>query len=206
MRKLTALVAVAVLAATDAAGAGKSADRVTTRDVSLDFVGHVTNSPPGVSPAASSQYGYLSYVGGVPAFKREPADESSALFTFDARATVVRVLASGPPRIITRVGRLTIYSDPAANGSFANPATFSDGKRVLVASFRQQAVIDTLPSAFTTTNRNKILSTAPFRADRTTVRLGRVGARFDTILSGHVNMPAPPSGYFAGSTTAFRAP
>jgi hypothetical protein len=206
MRTLNALVAVAVLAATGAAGAGNSAERVTTRDVSLDFVGHVTNSPPGVSPATSSQYGYLSYVSGVPAFKRDPADESSALFTFEARPTVVRVHTNGPLRIITRVGRFTIYSDPAANGTFANPATFGDGRPVLVASIRQQAVIDTLTSAFTTVNRNKILSTVPFRAGRAMVRLGRVGARFDTVLTGHVNMPAPPSGYFAGYTTAIRTP
>jgi hypothetical protein len=32
------------------------------------------------------------------------------------------------------------------------------------------------------------------------VQLGTVGRRFNTLLSGHVNMPGPPSGYFAGYT------
>jgi hypothetical protein len=206
MRKLSALVAVAVVAATGAAGTGESADRVRTRDVALEFVGQVTNSPPGVSPATSSQYGYLSYVSGIPVFEREPADESTARFTFTIRATAVRVLADGPVRIITRLGRLTVYSDPATNGTFSSPATFADGRPILVASLRQQVLVDTLTNTFTTLNRNRILSTVPFRAGGATVRLGKVGARFDTFLSGHQNMPGPPSAYFAGSTAEFRNP
>jgi hypothetical protein len=206
MRKLSALVAVTVVAATGAAGAGESADRVRTRDVVLELVGQVTNSPPGVSPATSSQYGYLSYVSGIPAFERGPTDESTALFTFTLRATVVRVLADGPVRIITRLGRLTVYSDPATNGTFSNPATFGDGKPILVASLRQQVLLDTLTSTFTTLNRNRIVSAQSFAARGKSVRLGKVGARFDTFLSGHQNMPGPPSGYFAGSTAEFRNP
>src|SRR5919201_4655032 len=86
------------------------------RNLSLELVGQFQNSPAGVTPATHTHYGYLSYLRGVVAFKGEPANETTALFTFNADAATVRVIPDGPLRIITRTGRLTIYRDPSTNG------------------------------------------------------------------------------------------
>jgi hypothetical protein len=101
-------------------------------------------------------------------------------------------------RIITRVGRLTIYRGLSSNGSFSDPGTFSDGAPVLVARFRQQVVVDTVSNTFTTFHENRITSTKPFGVGAKRVQLGVVGEAFTTEFSGHSNMPGPPSGYFGG--------
>jgi hypothetical protein len=133
-------------------------------------------------------------------FEAEPENETDALFTFYVQATTTRVLSDGPLRVLTRVGKLTIYHDPSANGSFDKPDTFRDGAPILVAGLRQQVVIDTVTGAFTTHNLNQITSTTGFRSGSRELHLGRVGQKFETVLSGHQNMPPPPSGYFAGYT------
>jgi hypothetical protein len=101
-------------------------------------------------------------------------------------------------RIVTRVGTLTIYRDPSSNGSFGNPGTFSDGAPILVARFRQQSVLDTLSSTFTTFHENRITSTKPFSIGAKRLQLGVAGETFTTQFAGHANMPGPPSGYFGG--------
>jgi hypothetical protein len=166
--------------------------------LSFEFVGQFVNSPPGVTPATHTHYGYLSYIRGVRAFRAAPAGETTALFTFFAEGTTVRVIADGPLRIVTRVGRLTIYRDASGNASFGKPETFADGTRVLVATFRQQVVLDTLTNALTTFHQNAITSTRPFSAAGGRLLLGRVGQSFTVAFSGHGAMPGPPSGYIGG--------
>jgi hypothetical protein len=168
------------------------------RDLSLELVGQFQNSPPGVTPPTHVHYGYLSYVRGLSAFTDSPQGEATALFTFSADAATPRVIADGPLRIITRVGRLTIYRDPSTNGDFAKPESLRDGTPVFVAQFRQQVVSNTVTESFTAFHQNTIVSTRPFPAGRKTVQLGRVGDTFRTYFSGHINMPGPPSGFFGG--------
>lgn len=178
----------------------RSDDVTKLRDLTLELVGQVQNSAPGVSPATSIQYGYLSDLRGLPIFKAEPQNESTALFTFYTDTTTSRVISNGPIRVINREGTLTIYSDPAANGSFANPDSFRDGTPVLVAGLRQQVIVDTTTGAFTAQNLNTIISTSPFRGPSRTLQLGKVGDRFRTIIFGHLNAPGPPAAHIAGYT------
>lgn len=209
MRKafaLVAVLAVAVAASTTVAlaqGTTRSvgSDDVTkVRDLTLEIVGQVQNSAPGVSPATSIQYGYFSYLRGLPIFKAAPQNESTALFTFYTDTTTSRVINNGPIRVINREGTLTIYSDPAANGSFANPDSFRDGTPVLVAGLRQQVIVDTTAGTFTAQNLNTIISTSPFEGSSGTLRLGKAGDRFRTTIFGHVNAPGPPAAHMAGYT------
>jgi hypothetical protein len=166
--------------------------------LSFELVGQFVNSPAGVTPATHTHYGYLSYIRGVRAFRAAPESETTALFTFFAEATTLRVIADGPLRVVTRVGRLRIYRDPSGNGSFSKPETFADGTRVLVATFRQQVVLDTITNAFTTFHQAAITSTRPFAAGGARLQLGRVGQNFTVAFNGHVTMPGPPSGYIGG--------
>ena len=168
------------------------------RQLSFEFVGQFQNSPAGVAPATHSHYGYLSYIRGVPAFRASPESETTAVFTFFADASTVRVIVDGPLRIVTRVGKLTIYRDPSTNGDFDQPETFRDGARILVGEFTQQVVNNTVTGSFTTFHRVRITSTQPFQAGRRKLQLGRVGQTFRIAFSGQGNMPGPPSGYFGG--------
>jgi hypothetical protein len=168
------------------------------RSLALELVGQFQNSAPGVTPPTHVHYGYVSYIRGLSVFGGATQNESTALFTFYADAATPRVIPNGPLRIVTRVGRLTIYRDRSTNGDFARPATFRDGTAVLVAQFRQQVVTDTVAESLTTFHENTIASTRPFAAGRGRVQLGRVGHTFKTVLSGHLTMPGPPSGVFAG--------
>lgn len=168
------------------------------RALSLEFVGQFQNSPPGVTPPTHNHYGYLSYIRGLSVFTAATHNETTALLTFYADAATPRVIANGPLRIVTRVGRFTIYRDSSTNGDFARPSTFRDGSTVLVAELRQQVVTDTVTGAFTTFHQNRIVSTRPFPVGRGRVQLGRVGGTFRTYFNGHVTMPGPPSGYIGG--------
>lgn len=166
--------------------------------LSFELVGQFQNSPPGVTPATHTHYGYLSYIRGVRAFRAAPASETTALFTFSAEATTVRVIPDGPLRIVTRVGRVTIYRDPSGNATFTKPETFADGTRVLVGAFRQQVVNNTVTGSLTTFHQVTITSTRRFPAGGESLRLGRVGQTFRIALNGQGTMPGPPSGYIGG--------
>jgi hypothetical protein len=181
-------------------GSVRSHDVRKVRDMTFELVGQVQSSAPGVSPATSIQYGYISDLGGVPIFNGEPQNESTALLTFYTDTTTRRVIDNGPLRVINREGTITIYSDPTASGSFANPDSFRDGTPVLVARLRQQVIVDTTTGGFTAQNLNTIISTSPFQRPSGTLQLGKAGDRFRTIISGHVNAPGPPSAYMAGYT------
>jgi hypothetical protein len=205
MTKVFALVGVSTVALMASTGAvfpsdserGERSVRLI-RGLSLELVGQFQNSPPGVTPPTHTHYGYLSYIRGLSVFRGAAPGESTALFTFSADAATPRVIPNGPLRIVTRVGRLTIYYDPSTDGDFGRPASFRDGRPVLVARFRQQVVTDTVTGAFTTFHQNTIVSTRRFAAGRRTVQLGRVGQPFRTVFSGHGTMPGPPSGFFGG--------
>jgi hypothetical protein len=168
------------------------------RRLSLELVGQFQNSPPGVTPATHIHYGYLSYIRGLSVFRGAPQNETTALFTFFSDAATPRVIANGPLRVVTRVGRLTIYRDASTNGDFARPLSFRDGTPVLVAQLRQQVVTDTVTGSLTTFHQNTIVSTRPFSVGRARVQLGRVRGTFRTFFSGHLTMPGPPSGYIGG--------
>jgi hypothetical protein len=206
MTKLFGLVGVSMVALVGSTGAiaVRSDTDLGTRTVrqirglSLEFVGQFQNSPPGVTPATHIHYGYLSYVSGLSAFRGVAQNETTALFTFFADAATPRVIPNGPLRIVTRIGKLTIYRDPSTNGDFAKPESFRDGTPVLVARFRQEVVNNTVTGSFTTFHQNTIISTRPFAAGRGSVRLGRIRQTFRTFLSGHGTMPGPPSGFFGG--------
>jgi len=177
----------------------KHTSRVSVmRNLSFEFVGQFQNSPAGVTPATHIHYGYLSYIRGLSAFTGEPGDESSALFTFFADAATLKVIVDGPLRVITRVGKLTIYRDPSTNGDFANPDTFRDGTAVVVAGFRQQVVSNTVTGSFTTFHQATITMTRPFPVGGRELQLGLVGETFRIVFNGQGNMPGPPSGYFGG--------
>src|SRR6266545_3951716 len=153
------------------------------RSLSLEFVGQFQNSAPAVTPATHIHYGYLSYIKSRSVFTGAPQNETTALFTFFADAATLRVISNGPLRVVTRVGKLTIFRDRTA---------------VLVAAFRQEVVSNTVTNSFATFQQNTITSTRPFLAGRGKVQLGKVGERFKSYFSGQVNMPGPPSGYFGG--------
>jgi hypothetical protein len=133
LQALVIVLAAALAASTTVALAGEAkpgtrSDHVTkVRDLTLEIVGQVQNSAPGVSPATSIQYGYVSDLLGLPIFKADPQNEATALFTFYTETITNRVINNGPIRVINREGTVTIYSDPSANGSFANPDSFRDG-------------------------------------------------------------------------------
>ena len=205
MTKAFTLAAVSIIALVASTGAVAVRDAelgsVPVRQIqalSVEFIGQFQNSPPAVTPPTHIHYGYLSYIRGLSIFRGSAQNETTALFTFYADAATPRVIANGPLRVVTRVGRLTIYRDPSTNGDFARPDSFRDGSAVLVAQFRQQVVTDTVTGSFTTFHQNRIVSTRRFAGGRGTVQLGRVGQTFRAFFNGHVTMPGPPSGFIGG--------
>lgn len=165
-------------------------------DVDLELIGQVINSAPGVTPATSAQYGYVSQLDDIAGW----TNESAAPLTFYTDTTTNRVINNGPLRIVSRTGQLTIYHDPSANGDFANPDSFRDGTPVLTAAVRQQVILNTLTGAFTAHNVNTITSRSPFALGDDQVLLGRVGGQFQTVISGQLTTAAPPSAHMAGYT------
>jgi hypothetical protein len=206
MAKAFALVAAGAVALMGSSGATpaprheelRAAPARTISALSLELVGQFQNSAPGVTPATHIHYGYLSYIRGLSVFKSAPENETTALFTFSANAATPRVIADGPLRVVTRLGKLTIYRDPSVDSDFTKPETFRDGTPVLVANFRQEVVTNTVTNSLTTFHQNTIVATRPFSAGGRSVQLGQVGGTFKTFLSGQGNMPGPPSGYFGG--------
>src|ERR1041385_7036383 len=99
-----AIVAGLVAGSVSAGAAPRSAKQID--DLTLELVGQVMNSAPGVTPATSVQFGYVAYLRGLPIFKEGPQDEKTALFTFYTQTTTVRVITNGPLRVISREGTL----------------------------------------------------------------------------------------------------
>jgi hypothetical protein len=199
---VAAFVLLALAGSAGASSAQKSGHQATQiRDLSLELVAQAINSPAGVVPATSIQYGYLSYLRGLPIFNSGPQNETTALFTFYTETLTTRVISNGPLRVITREGKVTIYRDPSANGNFSSPDSFRDGTPVLVAGLRQQGIVDTLTGAFTLVSLNTIISSSPFSTGSGELQLGTPGAKFRAVFNGHLNsLPTPPTGYLAGYT------
>jgi hypothetical protein len=195
-----AALALALMAATVSVAAAHHEQRpAKVGDIELELIGQVINSAPGVTPATSVQFGYVSQLGDL------PQNVSAAPLTFYTDTTTSRVVNNGPLRIISRTGRLTIYHDPSANSDFANPDSFRDGTPVLAAVLRQQVIVNTVTGSFTARNVNTITSTSPFDLGNGQVVLGRVGGQFQTVIAGQVATAAPPSAYMAGYTFSTRA-
>jgi hypothetical protein len=198
-------VGLALLAAsmTGAAGAhGQQPTRIN--DVALELVGQVINSAPGVTPATSIQYGYVSQLDDLAIFNAGAQNESTARLTFYTDTVTNRVINNGPLRIISRTGQLTIYHDLSASGNFADPNSFRDGDPILVADVRQQVILNTLSGAFSAGNQNTITSRSPFQLGDDEFVLGRLGGVFRTIISGQQASTSPPSAYMAGYTFSTR--
>jgi hypothetical protein len=195
-----AALALALMAATVSVAAAHHEQRpAKVGDIELELIGQVINSAPGVTPATSIQFGYVSQLGDL------PQNVSAAPLTFYTDTTTSRVVNNGPLRIISRTGRLTIYHDPSANSDFANPDSFRDGTPVLAAVLRQQVIVNTVTGSFTARNVNTITSTSPFDLGHGQVVLGRVGGQFQTVIAGQLATAAPPSAYMAGYTFSTRA-
>ena len=105
--------------------------------------------------------------------------------------------------MISCEGTTTIYSDPDAGSTFANPDSFRDRTPIETSTLRQQVVVDTLTGALTTMNLN-IDEPEQSRVvgRRRSGGLAKPGDRFRTTLNGHLHTSAPPSGYFAGFAVA----
>jgi hypothetical protein len=194
--KCLAVVALALIAATASLTAAAHERPAKVGGVDLELIGQVINSAPGVTPATSAQYGFVSQLDDVAGW----LSESAAQLTFYTDTTTNRVVNNGPLRIVSRTGQLTIYHDPSANGNFANPDSFRDGTPVLTATVRQQVILNTLTGAFTAHNLNTITSRSPFELAGERVVLGRFGGQFQTLISGQLTTAAPPSAHMAGYT------
>lgn len=198
MKRLVSIAALLLVLAGGAAYASPNVrgHEAAPGDTTLELVGQVTNSGP-----SSIQYGYLPFVHSIDTtFGPGPQNESTALFTFFTSASTTRVIVNGPLRVITREGTTTIYSDPDAGSTFANPDSFRDGTPIEISTLQQQVVVDTSTRTFTAMNVNTITWSDRFGE----AEVGDRGDRFRTTLNGHLNAPAPPSGYFAGYAVAMK--
>src|SRR5258708_32307978 len=153
--------------------------------VAFEIVGEVNNSAPGVVPATSEIFGYLSKVDGIDQVftDSDPThqNESTALITFDTDATTIRVTPHGPFRIIDRDGTTTMYLNNGPS-HFSDPSTFRQGTPFQVSSFHQQVIVDTVESTFTVVNTNTKLPAGSSRSGASTIccinRVRICGPRF----------------------------
>jgi hypothetical protein len=169
-------------------------------EIAIEFVGQVTNFPatPSAPLGTSNQYGYLTTVRGIDSvFSGSPHGEATARLTFFNEATTTESFSSGPLRIIDRDGTTTIYLN-SAPASFANPDSFRSGVPVQISTLHQQAIVDTAAATFTAVFANAISSTSAFSIDGMTFKLGQKGQGFRATVTGHLNAPPPPTGYFGG--------
>jgi hypothetical protein len=200
---LCGLLVLAALAGTLASVAGSvvAKDTNTPNTISAELIGQVLNP----SPAVSAQYGYISFLKGVDTSAITgpggALSERTALLTFYSDTVVERVINNGPMRVIDRRGEATFYLDTTPGGDFGRPETFRKGVAVMAASLRHQVVIDTLTGSFTAHFDCTVVRNEAFTLGGTTYRLGKPGQAFQITFIGHINQPAPPSGYMAGYIT-----
>lgn len=173
--------------------------------VAFEIVGEVNNSAPGIVPATSEIFGYLSKVEGIDQVfsDSDPThqNESTALITFDTDATTIRVTAHGPFRIIDRDGTTTMYLNNGPS-NFSDPSTFRQGTPIQVSSFHQQVIVDTVESTFTVVNTNTVTSSSRFVIGSTNYLLFEPGQNLRTTLQGVLSTrnagSPPPTGFFSG--------
>ena len=163
----------------------------------MEYTGQVTNVG-----TASIQFGYLNFVKGFDnAFSAGAAqDETTALFTFFTAVDTTRSVLNGTMRTVTREGTTTLYLGKGP-GDFSNPDSFRSGTPIQTSSIRQQVVVDTVTSGFTTSNFNVVNSASSFTLNGVSYQFGAPGQTFRTSLTGHLTAAAPPSGYFGGYAT-----
>jgi len=173
--------------------------------VAFEIVGEVNNSAPGVVPATSEIFGYLSKVDGIDQVftDSDPThqNESTALITFDTDATTIRVTPHGPFRIIDRDGTTTMYLNNGPS-NFSDPSTFRQGTPIQVSSFHQQVIVDTVESTFTVVNSNTVTSRSRFAIGGINYLLFKPGQNLRTTLQGVLSTrnagSPPPTGFFSG--------
>src|SRR4029450_13790530 len=134
----------------------------------------------------------------------------SALVTLYRDATTVRVINSGPLRIVNREGTLRVFLDEKRNGDFAVPDSFRDGTPVMTAALRHQVILDTTPNQFTTvfvntiTQRNRLAHARPqstrFALGGRHIELGKQGQTFRMIVLGRPSASGPGQFVIAGYT------
>lgn len=173
--------------------------------VAFEIVGEVDNSGPGIVPATSEIFGYLSRVDGIDQVftDSDPThqNESTALITFDTDATTIRVTPHGPFRIIDRDGTTTMYVNNGPS-NFSDPSTFRQGTPFQVSSFHQQVIVDTVESTFTVVNTNTVTSSSKFTIGGINYLLDKPGRNLRTVLQGVLSTrnagSPPPTGFFSG--------
>jgi len=173
--------------------------------VAFEIVGEVNNSAPGVVPATSEIFGYLSKVDGIDQVftDSDPThqNESTALITFDTDATTIRVTPHGPFRIIDRDGTTTMYLNNGPS-TFSDPSTFRQGTPFQVSSFHQQVIVDTVENTFTVVNTNTVTSSSRFVIGGINYLLFKPGQNLRTSLQGVLSTrnagSPPPTGFFSG--------
>ena len=200
-----ALGVVLCLGAWSAASADAKTVRLGGGAVAFEIVGEVNNSAPGIVPATSEIFGYLSDVPGIALVFSDSypthQNESTALLTFDTAATTIRTTTHGPFKIIDRDGTTTVYLNNGPS-DFSDPATFRQGTPIQVSSFHQQVIVDTVESTFTVVNSNTVVSSSKFAIGNTTYLLYKPGQHLRTTLQGVLAKrnggSPPPTGFFSG--------
>ena len=196
-------LAAVVLVTTTSTVFPQSKNSNAVGDVVFEFIGQA--SAP-TATLAQTQYGYLTYLNDVsesePIFNPGPQNETTALLTFYADTTVLRVTNNGSLRIIDRLGTMTIYLDNTPDGDFANPESFRDGLPVQTSELRLQFILDTLTGAFTVSSVHTITSSDFFHLGFGNFLLGKRGQKFRRTMSGHATAPGTsPGAHIAGFAT-----
>lgn len=176
-------------------------DNDVPNTITAELIGQVFNP----SPAVGAQYGYVSFLRGVEtsAITAPGAvlSEQSALLTFYSHTNTDRVINNGPMRVIDRSGEVTFYVNSTPAGNFGQPETLRQGAAVMVAELRHQVIVNTATGTFTAHFDCTVARSDPFDLGGARYQLGKPGDRFEITVQGHLNTPAPPSGYMAGFVT-----
>jgi len=196
------LLLVALVGAAAVVGGSASArDNDAPNTITAELIGQVLNP----SPAVGAQYGYVSFLKGVgtSAITAPGAalSEQSALLTFYSHTNTDRVINNGPMRVIDRSGEVTFYMNSTPAGNFGQPETLRQGAAVMVAALRHQVIVNTATGAFTAHFDCTVARSDSFDLGGARYQLGKPGDRFEITVQGHLNTPAPPSGYMAGFVT-----
>lgn len=205
-RGLWGLLLLVALVGAVAVGGGSAGarDSAAPNIITAEVIGQVLNP----SPAVGAQYGYVSYLAGLETSALTASgatlSEQSALLTFYSHTNTDRVINNGPMRVIDRSGEITFYLNPPTHiGNFNDAESFRQGTAVAVmaASLRHQVVVDTTSGTFTAHFDCTIARSDPFDLGGARYQLGKPGEHFEITVQGHLNTPAPPSGYMAGFVT-----
>lgn len=206
MRGTRWLVGLFVLVAIIGAVAGvrgsvAARDNNAPNTITAELIGQVLNP----SPTVGAQYGYVSFLKGVETSAitapGTTLSEQSALLTFYSHTNTDRVINNGPMRMIDRSGEVTFYVNSTPAGNFGQPETLRQGTAVMVAALRHQVIVNTATGTFTAHFDCTVARSDPFDLGGARYRLGKPGEHFEITVQGHLNTPAPPSGYMAGFVT-----